>query len=51
MNGTRYLHRCALRYPRTASEAFRDAAYGAAIENPIPSFWQRVLRHIREVLS
>jgi hypothetical protein len=41
----RYLHRTTLRFPRTASEAFRDASYGAAIEIPTrPSFWRRVLR-------
>lgn len=32
-----------LRYARTASEAFRDASYGAAIERPQPSLLQRLL--------
>ena len=31
-----------LKFERTASAAFRDAAYGAAIEKPLPSFWQRL---------
>jgi hypothetical protein len=37
------LHRCAPRFPRTASEAFRDYRYGAAIERPVPSVWRRLL--------
>lgn len=30
------LHRASLRFHRTASAAFKDAAYGAAIERPMP---------------
>lgn len=30
------LHRCALRFPRTAAEAFKDHTYGAAVEKPAP---------------
>jgi hypothetical protein len=40
---TRHLHRCSVRFPRTASEAFRDHTYGAAIERPMPSLWRRLL--------
>lgn len=47
----RYLHRCAVRAPRTASEAFRDMHYGAAIEAPWPPLWKRLLQAIREALS
>jgi hypothetical protein len=32
-----------LRFERTASAAFRDASYGAAIERPAPSLLQRLL--------
>jgi hypothetical protein len=48
---SRHLHRCALRYPRTLDEAFRTPAYGAAIERPMPSFWQRLVQHVREVFA
>lgn len=30
------LHRCSLRFHRTASAAFRDHTYGAAVEKPAP---------------
>lgn len=40
-----------LRFPRTASEAFRDLHYSAAIEIPYPSFWRRLLQSVREVMA
>lgn len=36
-----------LRFERTASSAFKDYRYGAAIERPLPSFWRRVVMWIR----
>jgi hypothetical protein len=49
---SRNLHRCALRFPRTASSAFKDMAYGAAIEIPTrPPLWRRILRAIFGSLS
>jgi hypothetical protein len=42
---SRPLHRCALRFSRTADEAFRTPRYASALEIPTrPSFWRRVLR-------
>lgn len=38
-----YFPRSPQRFARTASEAFRDASYGAAIERPLPSLWKRIL--------
>lgn len=35
-----------LRFERTASAAFRDAEYGAAIKRPYPSLWQRVFQFL-----
>jgi hypothetical protein len=32
---SRHFARSSLRFPRTASEAFRDASYGCAVEKPI----------------
>lgn len=40
-----------LRFHRTASEAFKDASYGAAIERPIPTFWQRLMQQLRECFA
>jgi hypothetical protein len=31
-----HLHRCSLRFHRTASAAFKDHTYGAAVEKPAP---------------
>ena len=36
-----------LRFARTASEAFRDASYGAAIERPTPTLMQRLAQYLR----
>jgi len=37
-----------LRFPRTSGEAFKDHAYGAALEKPLPSIWQRLLQSLKE---
>ena len=44
-------HRVTPRFARTVDEAFRTPRYAAAIERPLPTFWQRLLQHLREVLS
>lgn len=44
------MHRCALRFHRTASDAFKDHAYGAAIERPMPSLWRRMWIAFKEWL-
>jgi hypothetical protein len=46
----RQMHRCALRFERTSSSAFRDYTYGAAIEKPLPPLWKRVWIAVRDWL-
>jgi hypothetical protein len=43
---SRHLHRVAVRFPRTTSEAFKDYTYGAAVEKPLPSFWRQLVNLI-----
>jgi hypothetical protein len=47
----RPLHRCALRFPRTASSAFKDATYASAVEiYTRRDLWSRIVRAFKEWL-
>lgn len=41
--------RAPLRFARTSGEAFRDASYGACIERPWPTLWQRFMNLLRSL--